>query len=270
MTNSERTPIEEYNLNDHDLFVKRDDLYLSMFQPIVPALAKLRGTKVVLQRMKEEGVRKIAVFDTRISKSGWGVSFLCRELGLHCAVGFPKLKAQTELNEPQRRAKEMGAEVWAVKAGRTAACYAAFKYEAQLRGYTVLPLGLTFSETAREVAKIAEEEAGKFNTIVVSTGTGTIACGIALGARKARVVGVSCGMSVERQRKRVIAICNEVGFGYPWNLELVPTGYDYYQALDTSSCPFPTSPFYDMKAYLWLLKNFDHLKQPVLFYNIGV
>jgi len=264
------TPIEEYSINGHDLFVKRDDLFLASHQPMVPALAKLRGTRVVLQRMKEEDVKKVAVFDARVSKSGQGVAFLCQELGLHCAVGFPKLKAQTELNESQKKAHEMGAEVWAVQAGRTAPCYAAFKREAQLRGYTVLPLGLTFFETAREVAKIAEAEAERFETIVVSTGTGTVACGIALGARKAKVIGVSCGMSVERQKKRVMTICNEVRFDNPWNLELVPTDYDYYQALDTSSCPFPTSPFYDMKAYVWLLKNFDTLKQPVLFYNIGV
>jgi hypothetical protein len=32
--------------------------------------------------------------------------------------------------------------------------------------------------------------------------------------------------------------------------------YDYYDALDTSSCPFPTSPYYDMKAWIWMLKHF--------------
>ena len=262
----EKTPIEEYNLNGIDLWVKRDDLY---GEEPAPPLAKLRGAKIVLERMKAEGIKKIAVFDTRISKSGAGIAYICRELGLQCAVGFPKLKAQTELNEPQKKAKEMGAKVWSVQAGRTAPCYAAFKREALLRGYTVLPLGITFKETAQEVAKIAEVETRRFNTIVVSTGTGTIACGIALGT-KAKVIGVSCGMSIERQMKRVKELCCWTDTIFPGNLELFQTKYDYYEALDTSSCPFPTSPYYDMKAWIWLLRNNKYLRQPILFWNIGV
>ncbi len=269
MANDENTPVEEYNIGGQDIFVKRDDLFLASHQPLVPALAKLRGTKVVLQRMKEEGITKIACYDTRISKSGQGVAFLCQELGLHCAVGFPKLKAQTELNEPQKKAKEMGAEVWAVQAGRTAPCYAAFKRKALLEGYTVLPLGITFKETAQEVAKIAEKETGKFETIVVSAGTGTIATGIALGA-KAEVLAVSCGMSIYRQINRVRILCAALGREYPSNLMFIQTNYDYYEALDTSSCPFPTSPWYDMKAYVWMLEHFKRLKESVLFWNIGV
>ncbi len=269
MTNDETTPIEEYNLDGHDLFVKRDDLFLASAQPMAPALAKLRGARIVLQKMKEEGITKVACYDTRISKSGQGIAFLCKELGLHCAVGFPKLKALTELPEQQRKSHEMGAEVWGVQPGRTAPCYAAFKSEAQLRGYTVLPLGITFKETAQEVAKIAEAETEKFETIVVSTGTGTIACGIALGA-KAQVIGVSCGMNIYRQRARVSKICAGLGKSHPNNLFLIQTEYDYYQALDTSLTPFPTSPYYDQKAWVWLRENIDKLKQPVCFWNIGV
>lgn len=263
--NDEVTPIEEYNLNGHDVWVKRDDLFLASHQPLVPALAKLRGAKIVLQKMKEEGITKIACYDTRISKSGQGIAFLCQELGLHCAVGFPKLKAQTELNEPQKKAKEMGAEVWSVQAGRTAPCYAAFKREALHRGYTVLPLGITFKETAQEVAKIAEAETEKFNTIVVSTGTGTIATGIAMGT-KATVFGISCGMNVTKQRKRSNAIAGD----FLANLDLVPTKYDYYEKVYSSSCPFPSSPYYDQKAWVWMLEHFGLLRQPVLFWNIGV
>lgn len=272
MNDDENTPIEEYSINGYDIWVKRDDLFLISAQPMVPALSKLRGARIVLQQMKEDGVKKVAVFDTRISKSGQGIAYICQELGLKCAVGFPKLKAQTELNEPQKKAKEMGAEVWAVKAGRTAVCYAAFKSEAEFRAYTVLPLGITFKETAAEVAIIAEKETERFNTIVVSTGTGTIATGIALGT-KAEVIGVSCGMSVTRQFKRIKNIANSLGFAIPRNLIIAPPQYDYYDALDTSKCPFPTSPYYDMKAWTYMLQQLDNkdlFKQPILFWNIGV
>lgn len=265
MFDDENTPIEEYNIDGKNIYVKRDDLFLASKQPLVPALAKLRGARVVLQRMKSEGIKKIACFDTRISKSGQGIAYLCKELELECVVGFPQLKALKELPEQQKRAKESGALIWGVEPGRTAVCYSAFKREALLRGYTVLPLGITFKETAYEIAKIVEKETGKFNSIVVSTGTGTIATGIAIGF-KYYVHGVSCGMSIDRQYKRSY---NIVGTKLE-NLILHSTNYDYYDMEYTTDIPFPASPYYDAKAWRWMLENFEELKQPVLFWNIGV
>ena len=267
--NDEQTPIEEYYIDGHDIWVKRDDLFLASKQPMVPALAKLRGARVVLQKMKIDGITRVACFDTRISKSGQGIAFLCQELGLQCLVGYPRLKKQFTLNEPQRMAKSLGAEVMAIQAGRTAPCYAAFRREASLRGYEVLPLGITFTETAKEVSKIAEQDTIGFATVVVSTGTGTIATGIALGT-DADVIGVSCGMNTARQMKRVRELCFGTDIFYPQNLTLIQTSYDYYDTEDTESCPFPTSPYYDMKAWIWMLKHFEELKQPVLFWNVGV
>lgn len=263
------TPIEEYNINGKDIFVKREDLFLQEFQPKVPALAKLRGAGVVLRKMKEDGIERVAVFDTRISKSGQGIAFLCKELGMHCLVGFPKLKYQTFLNEPQAIAKELGADVLAVQAGRTAPCYSIFKKEALSRGYCVLPLGITFKETAEEVAKVSASCTKGYNSIIVSTGTGTIACGIALGT-EVNVFGISCGMNIVKQQYRILTICNGLGKMYPKNLRLIQTGYDYYQGINTERCPFPTSPYYDMKAWNWLLTHINDFKEPILFWNIGV
>ncbi len=263
----ENTPIEGYKIRDGKeiVYVKRDDLFLASKQPMVPALAKLRGARVVLKNMKESGIKKIACFDTRISKSGQGIAYLCQELKMTFVAGFPQLKSMTKLNEPQQRAKEMGAIIWGVQPGRTAVCYAAFKREAELRGYTVLPLGITFKETAIEIAKIAEKEAQEYRTVVVSTGTSTIATGIAMGTNS-EVYGISCGMNIKRQMDRSLKIRGNI----PGNLHFVFTEYDYYEALDTSSCPFPTSPYYDMKAWTWMLKNWEDLEKPVLFWNIGV
>jgi 1-aminocyclopropane-1-carboxylate deaminase/D-cysteine desulfhydrase-like pyridoxal-dependent ACC family enzyme len=215
--------------------------------------------------MRVHGETRISCFDTRISKSGQGIAFLCKEMGMQCAVGYPKLKEQRELNEPQAKAKEMGAKVFAVQAGRTAPCYAAFKREMLSQGYAVLPLGITFKETAEEVAKISEKETEKFGTIVLSTGTGTIACGVAMGTN-AKVIGVSCGMNIEKQWKRINTIA---GFS-PHNLILIPTSYDYYEKERTDDIPFPSSPYYDAKAWVWLLRNIDKLTKPILFWNIGV
>ena len=258
----ESTPIEEYMVLGHTISVKRDDLY---GQPPAPPLAKLRGAKLLLEKLKEQGIGKVAVYDTSVSKAGQGIAYLCNELSLQCLAGFPLAKGSS--TKPQQEiARELGAELLAMKAGRTAVCYAQFKKEATERGYYVLPLGLVCQET---VAALAEQSAllgDNYKNIILCTGSGTIATGIALGTRTA-VIGVSCGMSTSKQWKRI----NQLA--YPnvlFNLQLIEPKYGYYHALDTDHCPFPTSPYYDMKAWDWLVTHTEELQHPVLFWNIGV
>jgi 1-aminocyclopropane-1-carboxylate deaminase/D-cysteine desulfhydrase-like pyridoxal-dependent ACC family enzyme len=260
---NEKTPIECYNVEGKQIYVKREDLFGTYPAPL---LAKLRGARIVLQRLKAEGITKIAVFDTRISKAGQGIAYLCKEMDLKCLAGFPKLKDK-DIAESHKIAKEvLGAELMSLVAGRTAICYARLKKEAQSLGYYVLPLGLTFSETSHAVELISRAETKPFNSIVLSAGTGVISSGVAAGT-DCTVYAVSCGMNNKRQWKRIQTLRPDKLF---CNLILVQPEYDYYDALDTTQCPFPTSPYYDMKAWTWLLKNYDRLAKPVLFWNIGV
>jgi len=269
------TPVEQYSVNGHNILVKRDDLFMADSQPFSPPLAKLRGAFPLLQDLKRyDHITRVAAFDTRISKAGQGIAFLCKELGLECLVGFPQLKGK-EPSESQKIAGQLGAELCPLKAGRTAVCYYTFKKIAEQRGYLMMPLGLVCRQTVLAVAQEAartlkelEQGGVKVKTIVVCTGTGTIATGIHLGA-DAKVIGVSCGMSVAKQVQRM----RELAFPklLNWNfLELIEPEYEYYTALDTSKCPFPTSPYYDMKAYTWMLNNVDRLESPCMFWNIGV
>lgn len=258
----EDTPIEKYKIGSTFIYVKREDLY---GQYPAPPLAKLRGARIVLQKLKEQGVKKIAVYDTRISKAGQGIAVICEQLGLECYAGFPQLKGKP-ISEQHRIAEEHGATLIPMKAGRTAIGYANFKQTVYEKGCHILPLGLTFPETAEAVESVSSGLKDKFNSIVLSTGTGTIASGVARGTN-ASVLGVSCGMSTQRQWKRIHEINPEYLF---LNLILIEPEYEYYTALDTSGCPFPTSPYYDMKAWDWLLRNYKQLRPPILFWNIGV
>jgi len=260
----ENTPIEEHCLNGIKVLVKREDLF---GQYPAPPLAKLRGARIILKQMAEQGVKEVGVFDTRISKAGQGIAYLCKEFGIHAICGFPKING-IAMEETHRIAAEvLGAELYPLKAGRTAILYARFKkYITEERNVPILPLGLTFPETAYAVECISRAETEGIATIVLSTGTGTIATGVALGT-SAHVFGVSCGMNIGRQQNRINKI---VGDRLLMNLTLVPPEYAYYDKLDTSSCPFPTSPYYDMKAWVWLSKNIHNLPQPLMFWNIGV
>ena len=273
----EHTPTQLHGLNGFEVQVKRDDLFLEDCQPDCPPLAKLRGAYPLLKKLKEkEGLRKVAVFDTRISKAGQGIAFISKELGLECLVGFPLLKGSV-FSESHKIARRLGAELCPLKAGRTAVCYGTFAKVARDRGYHLMPLGLVCDETVHAVSLEAYttlEVLGSLGinikTIVLSTGTGTIATGVHLGTMgDAKVIGVSCGMATHKQvgRMRQLAYPKALHWDY---LQLIEPEYDYYTALDTSECPFPTSPYYDMKAWVWLRENIEKLEHPVMFWNIGV
>lgn len=272
---SEETPIETYKVSGTEIYVKREDLF---GQYPAPPLAKLRGGRKYVERLKQNGWKTIGVFDTRISKAGQGIACVSSELGLNCVVGFPKLKRQADFSKTHKIAQSLGATLYPLKAGRTAVCYHQFAQYIQKNQGFVLPLGLVCRDTVTETSKVAEKaidfllrQGIQIKTIILSTGTGTIATGVHLGTRKSdvKVVGVSCGMSVDRQFKRMRLMGLPDSIDYR-RLGIVPPEHDYYDALDTSSCPFPTSPYYDMKAWKWMVKCLDKIEQPILFWNIGV
>lgn len=268
---NEDTPVEKHG----EIYVKREDLY---GQPPAPPLAKLRGARIYIKKLKDRGVTRIGVFDTRISKAGQGVSAVCQEYGLECWVGYPRLKADTEYPPQQQQAFFLGATIHPLKAGRTAILYAQFKKIVEANGGYMLPLGLTCRETVNRTAEVAQSclldlknQGISIKTIVLSTGTATIATGIHLGTKHlgVKTIGVSCGMSPARQYKRMKEMAYPESLNHLF-LAIAEPEFDYYEALDTSSCPFPTSPYYDMKAWVWLQKSLDKVSHPVLFWNIGV
>ena len=56
--------------------------------------------------------------------------------------------------------------------------------------------------------------------------------------------------------------------GVPVALELVPADRPYAVVPETS-CPFPTHPNYDLKAWKHLVDHLERFASPVLFWNIG-
>lgn len=258
----EVTPLEQYVIEKGEIFVKREDLYGTY---PAPPLSKLRGAKIVIGKLKAEGITKIGVFDTRISKAGQGVAYLCEEMGLKCYAGFPLLKDGI-IGKNHKIAEKLGAELIPISpASRTAVCYSQFKKIAEEKGALVLPLGLKFNETKMEIGKVvASMNTEKYGCIVLSVGTGTIMSGI-ISEAKCFVYGVSCGMSTKRQEVRI----NSLSPFCKANYKLIEPSYEYYEAADTSACPFQTSPYYDMKAWNWMIKNYEKLPKPVLFWNIG-
>lgn len=263
------TPVEVHECMGWEVLVKRDDLYAP---PPAPPLAKLRGVRAHLRRHRAEAETAafIGVFDTRVSKAGWGTAAICQELGLACQVFYPSLKADKgEPQEYQLRAAELGAQLRGMRGGRTGVVYGQSRALCRAEGGLMLPLGLIVPEAVVGAEEEAIELLRKYplGTIVISVGTGTILSGVLLAAAgwDVDVWGITAGMDPGRIIKRVE---RNVGERERAKYRLHKAG-EYYVPSTCGTCPFPTHPTYDLKAWEWLEKNIRSLRHPVCFWNIG-
>jgi len=266
---NEQTPISKYIINNNEIFVKREDLFSTY---PAPSLAKLRGIIKYVEKLEREGVKLLGILDTRISKSGWGLAYLCNQKNIEVICFYPKLKAEKELPKIQQMEKQLGAEVYPLQAGRISILYSQAKKIMIEKGGHMMPMGLVLEETKNEVSKlINKEEYEKFKSIVVSLGTGTICAEIIDGVEKnldtkPKIYGVSCGMNISKIKKRITSLLQ---YKLPENVSLITSNYDYYDE-ENIHTEFPSSIYYDKKALKWLDDNYNKLEQPVLFWNIGV
>lgn len=268
------TPIEEYFVNGKVVYVKREDL--STISPPMPALAKMRGASRLLAKLKEQGVHKIGVYDTHVSRAGIGITCLCNELDLTCYLCYPNTKKG--LSEQHEDALAQGAIPHPIKGSRTPICYAIAKREITALGGYMLPQGLVCHETVEAVAEEANSIPLEIlgGSVVACTGTGTIISGICTGLpRTTAVFGVSACISVQKQLQNIsnmVTATTPLDFNRKFqifsNLKLIPQFMDYYEQCEIET-PFPCSPYYDKKAWKWMIEHIDELAEPILFWNIG-
>jgi len=266
------TPIEEYWISGRAIFVKRDD---KSTNPPAPPLAKLRGVSILLEKLYKQGIRNIGVVDTMLSKSAWGVAAIVKDLQYDMQVYcfYPKYKSEKELPDNQRQSELLGAKIIGLRGQRISIMfYQARKYMNLIEKSYMMPLGLTIIESVIAISDEAKRVPEKYlgGDLVVCVGSGMNLAGIidGIGNKLNRIYGIgNGGHSLKYQRRNI----NSFGIKLPENLiQIQPEGIKYYDKIDTSKIPFPTSPYYDAKAFKWLLEHINCLKEPILFWNIGV
>lgn len=279
------TPIESYRLGGREVFVKREDLCCPAPGP---AFSKIRGVYSFLKRSLQNEpifpVDRIGVVDTLHSKAGWGVSYVCHELGVPCTVYFPRFVAETEgtVREYQMKAASFGAELHPMKATMSAVlwneAHADFKHRYGIGGL-FLPNGLklqeTVDETYDELVRTVPKTFFKDTMWVVSVSSGTIGAALLrmlYGLPDGSNVGLTIHMGYDRSEDKLLSYMRAMSGRsiLPRGYTLINEHYDYADKVDVP-CPFPCNPYYDLKAWKWLGANMDSLKgfERVLFWNIG-
>jgi 1-aminocyclopropane-1-carboxylate deaminase/D-cysteine desulfhydrase-like pyridoxal-dependent ACC family enzyme len=280
---TQNTPIEEYFVKDHKIFVKREDL--ACIGNEGPHFAKVRGLYKVLKKYKKLGINTVGYMETTVSRAGHGISYFCKKLGMKAVIFKPVYKDGKPRNEQVKQEeqwKKFGAEIIPIQATRLTINF----YQAKkilLKKYpnaVMLPQGLPFEETVEEVSKQVIKDKKimkKVKTVVSCIGSGTMAAGIIRGCATLKIYPKYYGIIVaqknlKKTKKKIynIAKLEQDGFFISSfvNVELIDAGYVYTKK-EMCDCPFPANVYYDRKAWCWLMKNIDKLKTPIIFWNIG-
>lgn len=271
------TPWEVYKLKGIPVYVKREDLCCELPGP---PYSKMRGLEIFLR--KQDRGTPIGVQDAGThSRSGWGTAYICKALGMECYLVYPVYVREGTLEDHALReyiqnAKDLGANLIPVKAGRATVCYHQGKKIMMERTGgkgVMLPPGLRLPEsvegTAMEVYNYTPDEL-LCGTWIVAISSGTVMAGVLNGLEAAHqdITFIAYMGNSKNWFKTYDYMCDIAGYT-PNDLIHVDEGYAYSDAEEDWSVPFPASVYYEAKAWKWLAGYIQHLEQPIVFWNIG-
>ena len=288
-TKTEQWAIDSY---EHWHWVKREDTACTLPGP--PS-AKMRGLSRHMQMLKDTGVKTVGYMDTSVSMAGWGISYFSNLLHMQSVLFYPEYKDGYRQNQAEYvpRWEEFGAAVCPLPhptQHQINIHRAQRLFNDNVRNGVWLPNGLIFKETLDAV----EEEAQRTftenvpGTIVISVGSGVMLAGVMRGLLRANVrVQAIYGILVHRDTsagKKLTDVLNLARFSgsdtaqlfstlpdvsdVTDELEIIQTDYMYTQT-PTIKCPFPCNPYYDLKAYEWMVQNYERLPKHIMLWNIG-
>jgi hypothetical protein len=275
------TPFDKVVVDEKVIWVKRED---SCFLPV--AFSKMRGVLAHLKTIKSQ---YIGVLDTFHSKAGWGVSCAGKVLGKNVVVFYPEYKDESGLRVFQKMCKKNGAELISLTAGRSCVLYHQSKkilrekYKNSYMMPNALKLAESVEENCRETFEFTPKHLVHDTILVISISSGTVATGVLKGfALMASTNEVYLHMGYSRSKKAIgQKIMNSLepdlwGNVPPCRMKInfIDENYSYKDKANIyglSNPPFPCNPYYDLKAWAWLMKNINKLDQTknILFWNIG-
>ena len=279
------TPVEKYVIaGKGEVLVKREDLCCP--DP-GPPFSKMRGVVRGLAALKEQGTEIVGYAETSISMACWGLSWAAMHQGVKVLAFMPQYKkGQPPLLDYHREQWEaLGAETRPIlKPNRGLINFymarKTLREEFDDRAEMIV-MGMPFPQTTVETTRqiLLTPELADCRSLVINIGSGTICAGVLKGIdikyhRMVKVYGVACRTYTSPRAidDRIELVHRRAGLpkggllGPPFAFR--NTKYDYTEPADIET-PFPCNPFYDKKAWEWLVNNYDEIEKPVMFWNIG-
>lgn len=268
------TPIECHKICGKEVWVKREDLCC---EKPAPPFSKMRGLYSHLKKLKNDGIQFVGYVETSISMAGWGVCYVCQQLGMAPVLYDPQYKeTPSVLSYHRKQWEQFSPTIVPIPAGRAkVGYYVARKHMAEnYKDYVLLPLGIPLKESVNETAKEWRRTMEQIQpkTTVICVGSGTICAGIIHGWKSGdgKIIGILARSgNVQQKIKEIQRNSGKLINGLTGvNLQIFDPGWNYTDHSDVFA-PFPTHPYYDKKAWQWMVENIDKLRQPILFWNIG-
>lgn len=271
----QNTPVEDH-LEQFGLLVKREDLSCL---PPGPPFSKTRGVFSHIQARPE---RVIGVLDTYHSQAGHAVAEACRLLGKTAVNFWPVRKAElgASIKPQQLAAEELGAQLVALPAGRSAILYhQAKKRLADWGDSYMMPNALKLPEMITETA--AEVRATLLSTplpprmpVLIAASSGTIAAGVMRGFYDAgegnRPFLIHQGY--DRSESAILDYMIKMS-GIPMGTAdrfFINEGYSYGDVAKPGPEPlWPCNVYYDLKAFRWWMREGRAQYGRALLWNIG-
>jgi len=267
------TPTDDHTAA-YGLWVKREDMACL---PPGPPFSKTRGVFAHIEGRPES---VIGVLDTFHSQAGHAVARACQLLGKRCINFYPEYKHTPGFRAPQERARELGAELVGLQAGRSAVIYHTARRvlrESAPGAYLMpnaLKLAESVSETAKEVRHLPSVE---FNTVILPSSSATIAAGVIQGfasrlhqANPSFIIHMGYSRSAEAVFDYVQQMSGVDRETLRSKVTIVDEGYEYKDQSRPGETPsWPCNPYYDLKAFRWWLLNRAAYPGQTLLWNVG-
>jgi hypothetical protein len=269
------TPTEDHTAA-FGLWVKRED---QACKAPGPQFSKTRG---VFAHVKARPEEVIGVLDTFHSQAGHAVARACQILGKRCVNFYPEYKHQPGFRPPQERARELGAELVGIPAGRSSVIYHTARRLLAERapGAYLMPNALKLPESVDETAKEVRHlpEGVEFQTVLLPSSSATIAAGVIKGFSARRtglgprfIVHLGYSRSTEAVMDYIAEMTGLDRRTLPSVVTIVDEGYNYKdKSRPGETPPWPCNPYYDLKAFRWWLRE-GRAQYPgnTLLWNVG-
>jgi hypothetical protein len=264
---------EVHQVRGFDVEVRREDQRIGA--PFLPH-GKTQSILRLFNSLVGTRIKRVSCFAS--SGSDWALNAAIAAQSTRMPFTIFSQKQRAELPAFLIKARDdYGAELEFVRINHTAIMISQARAEALLRGDFFIPFGFELPICMDELTERLRGF-GRVETIVLCAGSGiTLTCLLKAALldqkRFSDVIAVSSGRPLTAIRKTVSRHISELEIASVCDALHIEEGGKYgkplIEALGFDAyTPWPVHPFYERKAFDWLVANIAQLKEPIAFLNM--